>query len=78
MATGAQLDLLAAIHERSPEGVGVPEDELRPEGGDTFDEDLAALEEEGLLEVVARDSGGPDTVAVTDEGRLALQPRSSL
>ncbi len=78
MATAAQLDLLAAVHERSPEGVGVPADELRPLGGPSFDEDMAALEDEGLLVVVASGRGEPDTVAVTDEGRLALEPRSSL
>ncbi|MDP1819156.1 MAG: hypothetical protein Q8K58_04605 [Acidimicrobiales bacterium] len=42
MATPAQRDLLAAIHSRSPEGLGVSEDELRPLASPDFDEDLLA------------------------------------
>ena len=75
MANDAQLDLLRRIHEHSPEGLGVPEDELRPEAGDTFDDDLVALEDEALVVTVPADGGGPDTVAVTDEGRRALNVR---
>ena len=77
MATDAQIDLLALLQERSPEGLGVPEDTLRAAGGPTFDEDLAALLEEGLLRTVTgQDGGAPDTVAITDEGRSVLEPRN--
>ena len=71
MATASQLDLLRAIHERFPEGLGVPDDELRP-GFPDFDEDLAALEHDGLVVTVDHDPGGPDSIAVTDDGRTAL------
>jgi chromosome segregation and condensation protein ScpB len=78
MTTAAQLDLLAVIAERSPEGLGVPQDTLRAAGGPGFDEDLAALVEEGLVRAVGDGDGGPlpDTVAITDEGRAVLQPRN--
>ena len=71
MATSAQLDLLREVYDRSPEGLGVPEDDLRPMFPD-LDTDLVALEEEGLLVVVDHDPDGPDSVAVTDDGRAAL------
>jgi hypothetical protein len=71
MATASQLAVLRAIHERSPEGLGVPEDDLRMDFPE-LDEDLVALEDEGLLVVVDHDPVGPDTVAVTDDGRRAL------
>lgn len=72
MATSTQLDLLSVIYGRSPEGLGVPEDELRPLAGETYDEDVAALEAEGLVTTVDSSDGGPNSIAVTDAGRSAL------
>ena len=76
-ATSAQLDLLAAIHSRSPEGLGVPEDELRPLGFADFDVDLVALEAVGLVVNVDSREGEPDSVALTDEGKRLVEASTS-
>lgn len=72
MATSTQLDLLAVIYNRSPEGIGVPEDELRAFGAQTYDDDVAVLERAGFVRVVRGDDADADAVAITDEGRAAL------
>jgi hypothetical protein len=77
MATPAQLDLLEAIHERSPEGLGVAEDEFRTMGFARLDEDVAVLEAEGLLTRIQSTGAEPDTLALTDAGRWVLEPHNS-
>ena len=77
MATPAQLDLLEAIHERSPEGLGVAEDEFRTLGFPDLDADVTALEEEGLVERIESTGGEPDSLAVTDTGRWVLEPHQA-
>lgn len=78
MTTRAQLDLLAAIDERAPDGLALEEDGLRGLGGDTFDDDLVVLESEGLVVRSDDPDRVTDTVAVSDEGRSVLRPRNSL
>ena len=78
MATPAQLDLLEAIHSRSPEGLGVPEDEFRTLGFADLDRDVAALEAEGLVERIGSTGGEPDSLALTEAGRWVLEPHRAL
>jgi hypothetical protein len=72
MASTAQLDLLSIVLNRSPEGLGVPEDELRALGTDRFDQDISELVAEGYVRTIGGGDGEPDSVAITDAGRDAL------
>ena len=73
MATPDDLDALQLIAEQSPEGMGVPASSLES----WIDvATIRNLQLEGLVKIV--DDDGDVTIAVTQEGRLVLQPRSSL
>jgi chromosome segregation and condensation protein ScpB len=72
MASTAQLELLSIVLNRSPEGLGVPEDELRAVGTERFDRDISELVAEGLVRTIGGGDGEPDSIAITDAGRDAL------
>ena len=78
MTTSEQLDLLAALAERSPDGLAVPEDDVRGLGGPDFDDQIAALDSEGLIERSAGPSDMTDTITITPEGYRVLEPHNSL
>ena len=63
-------DALRLLHDRSPEGVGIPLTTCEQAGVD--EESLQALLQEGLVEIV--DDDGEPTLTITEEGRELLRP----
>ena len=64
------VQMLGLLHERSPEGLGIPLTTCEQAGVD--EEGLRALRQEGLVEVV--DDDGEPTLMITEAGRELLRP----
>jgi hypothetical protein len=64
------VEMLALVHERSPEGLGIPLTTCEEAGVDA--DSIKALRQEGLVEVVEDD--GEPTLIITEEGRNLLRP----
>ena len=70
VANPLYVEMLRLLHERSPEGIGLPLTTCEQAGVD--EDDIRALREEGLVEVI--DDDGEPTLMITQEGRALLRP----